>query len=161
MTDLSTFTLVHVVLSVVGIVTGLVVTGGFIAGRHLSRWASLFLMTTALTNHTGFGFPFVRVLPAHVIAALSLVLLAVMVVALRARHLRGPWRNVYVVTAVASLYFNVFVLVVQLFLKVPAMAQLAPTQQEPPFGITQLIILALFIGLGRASVTGFRAASLR
>lgn len=161
MTDLSTFTLIHVVLSVVGIVTGLVVAGGFIAGRHLAGWARLFLVTTILTNATGFGFPFVRLLPAHIIGALSLVLLAVCLAAWRAKHLRGSWRTAYVVTAVVALYFNVFVLVVQLFLKVPAMAALAPTQQEAPFGATQLLLLVLFIGLGRESVAGFRAASLR
>ncbi len=161
MTDLPTFTLIHVVLSVAGIVTGLVVAGGFIAGRHLTGWANLFLATTVLTNVTGFGFPFVRLLPAHIIGALSLALLTVCFAAWRAKHLRGPWRNTYVVTAVVSLYFNVFVLVVQLFLKVPAMAELAPTQQEAPFGVTQLALLALFIGLGRASVAGFRVASLR
>jgi hypothetical protein len=150
------FTLIHVLISVLGIIAGLVVVGGFIAGAQLKGWNSLFLATTILTSVTGFFFPFTSVSPAQIVGALSLVLLVVCLVALYAQGLRGRWRAAYVITAVAALYLNVFVLVVQLFAKTPALAQLAPTQQEPPFALTQLLILGLFIWLGRVSLRGFR-----
>jgi hypothetical protein len=150
------FTLIHVLISVIGIIAGLVVVGGFIAGAQLKAWNSLFLATTILTSVTGFFFPFTSVSPAHVVGATSLVLLVVCLVALYAQGLQGRWRATYVITAVAALYLNVFVLVVQLFAKTPALAQLAPTQQEPPFALTQALILGLFIWLGRVSLRGFR-----
>ena len=155
--ELPMFTLIHVLISVLGIIAGLVVVGGFIAGARLGGWNSLFLVTTILTSVTGFFFPFTSISPAHVVGALSLVLLVVCLVALYAQGLRGRWRVAYVITAVAALYLNVFVLVVQLFAKTPALAQLAPTQQEPPFALTQALILGLFIWLGRVSLRGFRA----
>lgn len=150
------FTLIHVVISVLGILAGLVVVGGLIAGSRLSGWTGLFLLMTILTSVTGFGFPFTRVLPPHVFGAISLVALAVCVVAYRKQAPR--WRSIYVITAVTALYLNVFVLVVQLFTKTPPLAQLAPTQQEPPFAITQLVLLGLFIWLGRMAVVGERKA---
>jgi hypothetical protein len=156
MLDLPTFTLIHVALSVLGILTGLVVVGGLVAGARLDGWTGLFLTTTVLTNVTGFGFPFTQIGPAHVIGALSLALLAVCLAARYWRKLAGGWRTTYVLTAVASLYLNVFVLVVQLFVKTPALAQLAPTQQEPPFAVTQLVVLGLFAWLGAAAVRSFR-----
>jgi len=151
------FTLVHILISVLGIIAGLVVVGGFVAGAQLGGWTSLFLVTTILTSATGFFFPFTSVTPAHIVGALSLVLLVVCLVALYAQGLRGRWRSTYVITAVAALYLNVFVLVVQLFAKTPALAELAPTQQEPPFALTQALILGLFIWLGRVSLRGFRS----
>jgi hypothetical protein len=158
--DLTTFTLIHVVLSLVGIFAGLVVAGGLVAGRRLDGWTGVFLATTVLTNVTGFGFPFVTLLPSHIIGALSLVVLAVVIVARYWKHLAGAWHGVYVVGAVLALYLNVFVLLAQLFLRLPALIVAAPTQKEPPFLVTQLVVLALFIWLGRAARRGFRAESV-
>lgn len=155
--DLHTFTLIHVVLSLVGIIAGLAVAGGLVAGRYLHRWAGLFLLTTTLTNMTGFGFPFTAVRPPHVVGAVSLIVLAICLLARYWKRLEGRWRTTYVVTAVVALYLNVFVLVAQLFAKTPSLVQLAPTQQEPPFAATQLLVLALFVWLGRAAVRGFRS----
>jgi hypothetical protein len=152
------FTLVHVIISLLGIITGLVAVGGLMAGARREGVTAAFLVTTVLTNGTGFGFASERLLPSHVVAVLSLVLLAVCVVARYVKELRGGWRRTFVITAVAALYFNVFVLVVQLFAKTPQLAALAPTQSEPPFALTQLLVLVIFVWLGRASVRGFSAA---
>ena len=152
---LTTFTLIHVALSLVGILAGMVVVGGLIAGQRLDGWTGLFLVTTVLTNVTGFGFPFVVFLPSHGVGILSLVVLPVVIAARYWKNLAGPWRGVYVVGAVLVLYLNVFVLVVQLFRRLPALIVVAPTQKEPPFLVTQLLMLALFIVLGRAAFKGF------
>jgi hypothetical protein len=150
------FTLIHVVISVLGIITGLVVVGGLMAGARMDGWTAFFLVTTILTSVTGFGFPFTNVLPPHVVGAISLVVLTVCLAARYLKQLEGGWRTTYVVTAVAALYLNVFVLVVQLFVKTPPLAQLAPTQQEAPFAVTQALVLALFVWMGWAAVRGFR-----
>jgi hypothetical protein len=142
------FTAVHVAFSLIGIVTGLVVLRGFLVGVWKNTWNLAFLTTTALTSATGYGFPFVRLLPSHIVGALSLVALAVATFALYGRRLAGRWKRVYVVGAVVALYFNVFVLVVQSFLKVPSLHALAPTQSEPPFAIVQLAVLVLFVTVG-------------
>ena len=155
MFDLPMFTLIHVVISVLGISIGLVVIGGMTAGARLDGWTALFLVTTILTSITGFGFPFTKVLPPHVVGALSLVVLAVCVAARYWKQMAGPWRATYIVTAVLATYLNTFVLVVQLFVKTPPLAQLAPTQSEPPFALTQALVLALFAWLGYASWRGF------
>src|SRR5262245_54256282 len=157
MFDLPMFTLVHVVISVLGIIAGLVVVGGLMAGAQLNGWTGLFLATTVLTSVTGFGFPFTKVSPPHVVGALSLIVLAACLAALYWKRLEGGWRTTYVATAVAALYLNVFVLVVQLFAKTPPLAQLAPTQQEAPFAVTQALVLAVFVWLGWAAVRRFRA----
>jgi hypothetical protein len=157
--DITTFTLIHVALSLVGIVAGLVVAGGLVAGKRLDGWTGLFLVTTVLTNVTGFGFPFVTFLPSHGVAILSLVILPVVIIARYWKHLAGAWRGVYVVGVVLALYLNVFVLLAQLFLRLPALIVAAPTQQEPPFLLTQLVVLALFVWLGRVAVKGFRTES--
>jgi hypothetical protein len=156
--DLPTFTLIHVVISVLGIIAGLVVVGGLMAGARLDGWTAFFLATTILTSVTGFGFPFTKVSPPHVVGVLSLVMLAVCLAARYWKHLEGRWRATYVITAVAALYLNVFVLVVQLFAKTPLLAQLAPTQKEAPFAVTQALVLALFVWLGWAALRGFRTA---
>jgi len=155
--DLPTFTLIHVVLSVLGIVSGLVVVGGLVAGARLDGWTALFLATTILTSATGYGFPSSKVTPAQIVGGLSLAILAVCVAARYWKQLAGGWRTTYVVSAVAGLYFNVFVLVAQLFAKTPALVQLAPKQQEPPFAVTQALVLALFVWLGWTALRGFRA----
>ena len=157
---ITTFTLIHVVLSMVGIFAGLVVVGGLIAGKRLDGWIGLFLVTTVLTNVTGFGFPFRTLLPSHILGGLSLLLLPIAIAARYWKHLTGAWRKVFVVTTVLALYFNVFVLLVQLFQKMPALVVLAPTQKEPPFLVTQLVVLALFVWMGRAAVKGFRTDEL-
>ena len=154
--DLPTFTLIHVVISVLGIIVGLVVVGGLIAGARLDGWTALFLATTIFTSVSGFGLPFTKVSPPHVVGALSLVVLAVCLAARYWKQLQGGWRAAYVVTAVAALYLNVFVLIVQLFVKTPPLAQLAPTQQEAPFAATQALVLALFVWLGWSALRGFR-----
>ena len=142
--DLPMFTLIHVVISVLGIIAGLVVVGGLMAGARLDGWTAFFLATTILTSVTGFGFPFTKVSPPHVVGALSLVVLAVCLAARYWKQLEGGWRATYVITAVAALYLNVFVLVVQLFVKTPPLAQLAPTQQEAPFAVTQALVFCSF-----------------
>jgi len=152
---MTTYTLVHVVISLIGIGSGLVVVVGLLASRHLDGWTALFLVSTVATSATGFGFPFDHLLPSHIVGLLSLVVLALAIVARYARHLAGAWRWIYVVSAVVALYFNVFVLVVQAFLKVPALSALAPTQSEPPFLITQLVVLLLFAALGFVAVRRF------
>jgi hypothetical protein len=153
---LTTFTLIHVVLSLVGIFAGLVVAGGLVAGKRLDGWTGLFLVTTVLTNVTGFGFPFVSFLPSHAVGILSLVVLCAVIVARYWKHLAGAWRRIYVIGAVLALYLNVFVLLNQLFRRIPALVVAAPSQKEPPFLATQLVVLALFVWLGRAAVKGFR-----
>jgi hypothetical protein len=142
---MTAYTAVHVALSLVGILTGLVVLAGFLTQRWLAAWNTTFLATTALTSATGFGFPFHQLLPSHIIGALSLVVLALAAFALYGRKLAGGWKRAYVITAVVALYFNVFVLVVQLFLKVPSLHAVAPTQTEPPFAIAQIAVLIVFV----------------
>jgi magnesium-transporting ATPase (P-type) len=134
---------------------------GLLVGRRLNGWTALFLISTVLTSVTGFFFPFHGVTPAIVVGIISLVLLAVAIVARYARHLGGAWRWIYVVTAMISLYLNVFVLIVQLFQKVPALKALAPTQSEPPFAVTQLVVLALFVLLTIIAAIKFRGEQLR
>lgn len=153
---MSTFTFVHVVLSLVGIVAGIVVLAGLLTARQCGRWTALFLASTLATSLTGFGFPFTQVLPSHVVGVICLVALAVAIAARYWFHLLGAWRWLYVIGAVIALYLNVFVLGAQLFAKVPALHALAPTQSEPPFLITQSVILLLFLALGAAAVIRFR-----
>ena len=151
----STFTLVHVVLSLVGILAGLVVVFGMFGSKKLDGWTALFLATTVLTSVTGFFFPFDKILPSHIVGIISLVVLALAILALYAFHLAGPWRWIYVVSAMLALYLNVFVGVVQAFQKLPLLASLAPTQSEPPFLIAQAVVLVIFVGLGIAAVRAF------
>jgi hypothetical protein len=154
--SITTFTLIHTLISLVAIVAGLVVVGGLMAGARLDGWTGLFLVTTALTSLTGFGFPFTRLLPSHDVGILSLVLLVPVILARYRKHLEGAWRGVYVVGSVLVLYLNVFVLVNQLFRRIPALIVLAPTQKEPPFVVTQLLVMALFVPLGVAAFKRFR-----
>jgi hypothetical protein len=157
--NLETFTLAHVLISLAGIVFGAVAVLGLLAGKRLGKTTAVFLATTVLTSLTGYGFPFDHLLPSHIVGAISLVVLALAIYARYGRHLAGGWRATYVIAAVAALYFNVFVLVVQLFRRVPALNALAPTQSEPPFAVTQLVVLVLFLGLGFAAVRGSRLLS--
>jgi hypothetical protein len=159
--SLSVFTFVHVLISLIGIATGLVVVYGLLSGRTLDGWTGVFLATTVLTDVTGFGFPFEHLLPSHKVGIISLAILAVTIVALYGRHLSGAWSRIYAVGATLGLYLNVFVLVVQGFLKVPALKELAPTQSEPPFLIAQLIVLAIFLTIAVRVGIRFRGPSVR
>ena len=147
---------IHVALSLIGIATGLVVLYGLLTDRPFPAWTAIFLATTILTSATGFPLPPFGFDPPRAVGTVSLVLLAIAVLALYAFKLGGFWRLVYVATAVAALYLNVFVAVFQAFLKVPGLHALAPTQSEPPFTITQGIVLLIFIGLGLLALRRFR-----
>jgi len=151
----STFTLLHVLISLAGIGSGFIVVYGLLTGRRLDGWTAIFLTTTVLTSLTGFLFPVEHLLPSHVVGIISLIVLAVAILARYALHLAQAWRWIYVVCAVLALYLNSFVAVVQSFLKVPALKALAPTQKESPFLIAQLIVMALFIVLGTFGVKKF------
>jgi hypothetical protein len=153
---MTTFTFVHVVLSLVGVLSGFVVMFGLLGGKRLDGWTALFLVTTVLTSVTGFLFPFHKFLPSHGVGIVSLVVLAVAIVARYAMHLTGGWRRSYVVTAMICLYLNVFVLIAQLFQKVPALKATAPTQSEPPFLVAQVVVMAVFVVLTILAAKGFR-----
>ncbi|KZD22234.1 hypothetical protein [Tardiphaga robiniae] len=156
--SLATFTLLHVVISLIGIVAGLVAMVGLLKSKPLPGWTGLFLLTTILTSVTGFFFPVEKLLPSHVIGIISLVLLAVACLALYGQKLAGPWRWIYVLTAMISLYLNVFVLVIQSFLKVPPLHALAPSvpPSEPPFAIVQGIVLVFFVVTTFLAIRKFR-----
>lgn len=152
---MDTFTLVHVVLSLIGILSGLVVLYGLLAANRVNGWTLLFLVTTVATSVTGFGFPFHGVTPAIILGVLSLIVLTAAIAARYVFHLAGSWRWIYAVGSVVALYFNVFVLVVQAFPKIPALHALAPKGSEPPFAIAQGIVLVLFILAAIMSVKRF------
>jgi hypothetical protein len=156
--SLATYTTVHVVISLIGIASGLIVLAGLLGGKLSSPWNSLFLVTTVLTSVTGFGFPNTKVTPGIILGVLSLIVLAIAIFALYGRHLQGIWRRTYAITAMIALYFNVFVLVAQLFEHVPAIHALAPTQTEAPFKIAQLLLLVVFAVLIGAAAKKFRPA---
>jgi hypothetical protein len=158
--SLPAFTMLHVVISLIGIVSGLVVMFGLLGSNRMAGMTALFLLTTILTNATGFLFPFEKLLPSHIIAIISLVLLAIACIALYAMNLSGAWRWIYVVTALLSLYLNVFVLVIQSFLKIGPLHALAPSvpPSEPPFAIVQGIVLVFFVVVIIGAVRRFRPA---
>ncbi|HXM08473.1 MAG TPA: hypothetical protein VN946_00830 [Terriglobales bacterium] len=155
----ATFTLFHVVISLIGIGSGLVVLWGFSRGKRLDGITAIFLFTTVLTSVTGFAFPFDHLLPSHKVGIISLVALALAIPARYALHLAGPWRWIYVVSAQIALYLNVFVLIAQLFEKVPTLKALAPKGTEPPFLVTQLVVLLLFVVLTVFSVKKFHVGA--
>ena len=153
--DIKTFTLIHTLISLIGITSGLVVMGGLMAGKRLDGWVGLFLITTALTSITGFGFPFIGLIASHYIGLFSLLILPPVIYARYRKHLIGSWRGVFVVGTALTLYFNFFVLVVQLFRRVPALLVSAPTGKEPPFVVTQLLVMAMFAVLSVAAYKKF------
>ncbi len=153
------FTMLHVVLSLAGIVAGLVAVFA-LASNKLSGLTGFFLITTALTDITGFLFPFHGITPAIILGILSMVALATAAIALYGGKAAGAWRGTYVIGASLALYFNVFVLFAQLFAKVPALKAIAPTQSSPVFGVTELAVLAAFIVLAIRSFRGFRGYRL-
>ena len=147
--SLSAFTLLHVIISLIAIAAGLVVMIGLFGSSRMPVLTAIFLLFTILTSVTGFLFPFTQLLPSHMIGILSLVLLAVACIALYAMKLSGPWRGVYVLTALISLYLNVFVLVIQSFLKIPSLQVLAPGNPPtgPVFAVVQGLILVVFVAV--------------
>ena len=153
--SLSTFTVIHVVISLIAIVAGFVAVMEMIADRPLDIWNTIFLWMTILTSVTGFFFPFAGVTPGIVVGIISLVVLAAALFALHARHLNVAWRWIYVVCAIVALWFNVFVAIVQSFQKVAFLQALAPTQSEPPFQIAQGAALVLFVVLAILAVRKF------
>src|ERR1700722_2099217 len=161
MSGLAAFTAFHVLLSLVGIAGGFVAGFGLIGGRWLGLWMSVFLWTTILTSVTGFMFPFKGITPGIVLGIMSLVVLAISLVALYSRKLAGGWRTTFVISAVMALYFNFFVLIAQSFGKIPALHALAPTESEGPFKVAQLTALILFVVLWFLATRNFRHAELR
>ena len=149
------YTIIHVIISLLGIISGFVVMFGLLTANPLKGWTAFFLATTVLTSVTGFFFPFRGFTPAYAFGIISLVVLAPAIYARYPGHLEGAWRWIYVVGAVLAQYLNFFVLIVQSFQKIPALKALAPTQKEPPFLLTQLLFLILFIVLGIVAVNKF------
>jgi hypothetical protein len=157
----SAFTTFHVVLSLMGIAAGLVVAAGTFGSKRLEGWTAVFLATTILTSVTGYFFPVDKILPSHIVGAISLVVLAIATVALYRYRLEGSSRGIYVVTALIALYLNVFVLVAQAFLKVSALKALAPTQSEPPFLVAQGVVLAAFVAITIGAFRSFHPVMLK
>jgi hypothetical protein len=158
---LTIFTLVHVAISLIGIASGLMVTYGFLTAKRLDGWTTTFLTSTVLTSVTGFLFPFHELLASHLVGGISLVILALATFARYRRKLAGAWGMRYVIAAMAALYLNVFVLVVQLFEKIPRLEELAPTQSEAPFVVTQVFVLAIFVVLTVLAALRFRQERLQ
>ena len=156
--SLQTFTLIHVIISLAAIASGILVLYGLLTSKRLDGWTAVFLVATALTSLTGFLFPFMGMTPAIKLGIISLVVLAITIVTRYPLHL--AWRKTYVITACALLYFNVFVLVVQSFEKVPQLKAIAPTQKEPPFEVAQIFVLALFLVLTTLAVKRFRVEGM-
>jgi hypothetical protein len=158
---LQIYTIIHTLISLVAIFTGFVVVFGLLAGKRLDGWTKWFLVTAVATTITGFFFPFHGFTPAIGLGIISLPFLALTIFARYPKHLAGPWRWIYVIGAVICLYFNLFVAVVQAFEKIPALHALAPTQTEPPFKVTQLFVLAIFVVLAIAAAIRFRVEPIR
>ncbi len=153
--SLHTFTVLHVQISLLGILSGLLVVLGMFGGKERPLLTAFFLITTALTSITGFMFPFKGVTPGILIGAISLVMLAASAYARYGAKMIGGWRRTYVVTAVIALYFNMFVLLVQSFEHVPALHAMTPTGREWPFKVSQAALLVLFIFIGWRAKQGF------
>ncbi|MEI7804203.1 MAG: hypothetical protein WCI56_02630 [Hyphomicrobiales bacterium] len=153
-----TYTLIHVAISLVALAAGFVVLFGMFGSKRLNGWTALFLLTTVATSATGFGFPFSKLLPSHIVGIISLAVLAVAILARYPFHLAGSWCWVYVVSAALALYFNAFVGVVQSFQKIAFLQPLAPTQSEPPFLVAQLVLMGIFVVLGFIAVKKFHPA---
>jgi hypothetical protein len=154
-------TRVHTAISLIGIGSGLVVVWGMFRGQPLPRWTAVFLAATIATSVTGYFFPFRQLLPSHIVGAVSLAVLAVVLWARYGRGAQGRRGQVYVVGAVLALWLNVFVLVAQLFAKVPELHALAPTQTEPPFGVAQLVVLGIFVVIGVRAIRTTRHSAAR
>lgn len=158
--SIATFTIVHVIISLIAIATGLVVFAGLMRSESQPGWTAAFLITTILTSVTGFMFPISVLTPALITGAISLTVLAVTLLALYVFRLMRAWRWVYVITALAALYFNCLVLVVQSFQKIPFLHALAPTQSEAPFLAAQTVVLVLFLIFGFFAVRRFHPEAM-
>jgi hypothetical protein len=159
--SIGAFTLLHVAITLIAIGSGLIAVGGMFASNRLPGTTALFLFTTVLTSVTGFLFPIHGFTPALGVGILSCVLLAIALFAYYGKHLTGAWRWIYVITAIVSLYFNVFVLVIQSFIKVAALNALAPTQSsEPAFVVAQLLVLAFFVLMAIVALLKFRPPAI-
>lgn len=154
--SLQTFTLLHVIISLIAIASGLIVLFGMLGSHRLAAWTALFLLTTILTSVTGFLFPINGFTPALAVGAISLLVLLIALIALYGKHLAGAWRWIYVATAVTALWFNVFVLIAQGFLKVASLHALAPNGNEPAFLIAQIAALVFLGVLGLIAAFKFR-----
>src|SRR6202795_959904 len=145
--SLSAFTTLHVVISLIAIVAGIIVMFGMLGSNKMPGLTAIYLLFTILTSATGFLFPFEKLLPSHIIGILSLVLLAIACIALYGMKLSGAWRWIYAVTAMIALYFNIFVLIIQSFLKIPALTVLAPGNPPsgPAFAVVQGLVLLFFV----------------
>jgi hypothetical protein len=160
MTALAILTLLHVLISLIGIIAGFIAVAGWLKSDPARLPTAVFLTTTILTSVTGFLFPFTTLLPSHIVGIISLVLLALATFALYGRHLSGLWRPIYAVAAMLSLYLNVFVLIIQSFLKIPLLKALAPTQTEPAFLVAQGFVLVIFAVLTVLTTVKFRPVGL-
>src|SRR6267378_3368434 len=158
---LQIYTIIHTLISLVAIFTGFVVLLGLLTGNRVDAWTKWFLITAVATTVTGFFFPFHGFTPAIGLGLISLPILALTIYARYPKNLAGAWRWIYVIGAVISLYFNVFVAVVQSFEKIPALDAMAPTQTEQPFKLTQLIVLSLFVVLAIVAAIRFRPEAVR
>jgi hypothetical protein len=145
-----------VAISLVAILSGFVVMYGLLTARKLDGWTAFFLTMTVLTSVTAFLFPIHRLTPGLILAAISLVVLAIAIYARYGRRLGGAWRWIYVLAAVLAFYLNFFVLIVQSFLKIPALKSLAPNGNEPPFVVTQVAAVVLFLAIGIGALVKFR-----
>jgi hypothetical protein len=155
---MTTFTAIHVLLSLISLLSGLVVLFGLLTANAMSGWTVLFLLATLATVVTGFFFPIHRFTPALGVGLLSMYILAATIAARYRFHLAGIWRPIYIVGAVTALYFNSFVLIVQAFLKIPGLRSLAPTGSDTPFLIVQGVTLAFYLVTGFLAVRAFRVA---
>jgi hypothetical protein len=158
---LQIYTIIHTLISLVAIFTGIVVVFGMLAVSRLDGWTKWFLIAAVVTTVTGFFFPLHGFTPAIGLGIISLPFLALTIFARYPKQLVGAWRWIYVIGAVICLYFNLFVAVVQSFEKIPALHAIAPTQIEPPFKLTQLIVLVLSILLAMVAVIRFRPEPAR
>ena len=151
----ASFTLLHVIISLIGIASGFLVVYGLFKSKRFDGGTAIFLLTTVLTSLTGYLFPNEHITPGQIVGAISLVTLAIAIIARYPMHMAGAWRSIYVITAVVALYLNTFVLVAQCFAKIPALHALAPTQNDPPFLIAQGVVLVAFLVIGTLAVKKF------
>jgi len=158
---LAAFTAFHVLLSLIGIVAGFVFLAGLLSSKRLEGWTTVFLYTTIATSVTGYIFPVDHIMPSHIVGALSLIALTIAVLGRKRLRSSEGWRKAYVISSVTALYFNTFVLVAQMFQKIPVLHAMAPTQSEPPFQIAQLVVLLTFLSLGTRATMKFRGGTLR
>lgn len=158
---MTVYTFIHVLLSLIGIASGLIVLYGFLTANPLKDWTFVFVLTTVATVLTGFGFPVKGFTPAIGVGILSTLLLIAVILGRYVFHMAGPWRAVFVITSVIALYFNVFVFIAQAFQKIPALHALAPTGSEPPFAVVQGLTLIGFVIAGFFSAKRFHPLTVQ